>query len=113
MYIDFSNNIQFNENDILKYSTFDEFLKGIVFLKLHHYWSLKNENHAEMNAICQAGNSLQGTTIYTVYSPCIQCAKVIASAGISKVYYKYLYTTDNNKSIEFLQNCGVSVKYYK
>lgn len=112
MYYDFVENLQFNEEDILKYSIFDEFTKGTEFRKLHHYWSLKNENHAEMNAICQAGNSLQGTTLYTLYSPCIQCAKVIASAGILKVYYKEIYARDIESATKFLQNCGVSVEYY-
>ena len=41
--------------------------------------------HAEANAISQAayhGISIEGATIYTIYSPCSFCAKIIINAGI-------------------------------
>lgn len=46
--------------------------------------------HAEMNAIANAhrnGVPVQGATLYTTHSPCVECAKAIGAAGISCVYY--------------------------
>lgn len=44
--------------------------------------------HAEENAILQAaqhGTNSKGSTLYTTYTPCIQCAKMIINSGIKKV----------------------------
>ena len=46
--------------------------------------------HAEENAILYAvksGAKLEGATLYTTLSPCIACARLIYSAGITKVYF--------------------------
>ena len=46
--------------------------------------------HAEANAIAYAarhGISTLGATLYCTLSPCSECAKLIISAGISKVWY--------------------------
>ena len=51
--------------------------------------------HAESNAILKAskngGQGLEGATIYTTYSPCPECAKLIKQAGISRVVYRHNY----------------------
>ncbi len=42
-------------------------------------------SHAEENAITQAayhGVSLKGGTVYTTFSPCLQCTKMIINAGL-------------------------------
>lgn len=47
-------------------------------------------SHSEENAIVQAayhGVSLRGGTLYTQFSPCIWCAKMIINAGIKMVVY--------------------------
>ncbi len=47
-------------------------------------------SHAEENAITQAayhGVSLKGGTIYTTFSPCLQCTKMIINAGLREVIY--------------------------
>ena len=44
--------------------------------------------HAEQNAVGHAANvgtSLRGATAYTTNHPCIQCAKLLAAAGITRV----------------------------
>lgn len=44
--------------------------------------------HAEANAIAFAaryGMSLDGAELYTTYSPCLTCAKLIINAGIYRV----------------------------
>src|SRR5207237_7131250 len=46
--------------------------------------------HAEANAILQAaknGVSIEGSELYTTASPCWNCFKLIANAGIRKIYY--------------------------
>jgi len=48
--------------------------------------------HAEENAILYAaktGIPLAGSTLYSTYAPCIRCARMIISCGISKVFYMY------------------------
>jgi dCMP deaminase len=51
-------------------------------------------SHAEENAITQAayhGVSLKGSTIYTVFSPCLMCSKMIINSGIKEVVYGDIY----------------------
>lgn len=50
--------------------------------------------HAESNAILKCAKSTlssEGTTLYCLYSPCIECAKLIIQAGIVRVVYKQQY----------------------
>lgn len=54
-------------------------------------------SHAEENAITQAayhGVSLQGAVLYVTLNPCLVCAKMIISAGISEVVYRDEYEFD-------------------
>lgn len=51
-------------------------------------------SHAEENAITQAayhGVSLKGGTIYTTFSPCLQCTKMIINAGLEEVIFQTDY----------------------
>ena len=51
-------------------------------------------SHGEENAITQAayhGVSLRGGTIYTTFSPCLQCTKLIINAGLAEVVYDAAY----------------------
>ena len=57
-----------------------------------------NVIHAEMNCILKAareGVSVIGARVYVTHSPCEQCAAVLASAGVSAVYYRQIYKNDN------------------
>ena len=50
--------------------------------------------HAEANAILQAaknGAMIDGAEIYTTASPCWNCFKLIANAGIRTIYYGEFY----------------------
>lgn len=93
-----------------KYLTFEDFLQSLEDFRLpHHEWATINELHGEQNCILVAareGISTEGTEMYTVYSPCINCAKVIKMAGIKKVYYCKLYQKDQ-RGLEFLKNCNI------
>jgi dCMP deaminase len=47
--------------------------------------------HAEANAIAQAakhGIATEGSSIYVTLEPCLNCMKLIISAGITEIYYE-------------------------
>lgn len=53
--------------------------------------------HAEQNAIADAarrGVSVVGATAYISHFPCINCAKILAAAGIQQVKYHLDYDND-------------------
>jgi len=53
--------------------------------------------HAEQNAIADAarrGSSVDGCTVYVTHYPCINCAKIMAAAGISEIIYHEDYLND-------------------
>lgn len=53
--------------------------------------------HAEQNAIADAarrGSSVEGCIAYVTHYPCINCAKILASAGIAEVRYRRDYHND-------------------
>jgi len=71
--------------------------------------------HSEHNAILQAakfgGIGLIGTTLYTLYSPCYQCARYIIGVGIKEVVYGEEYR--DTTSLEYLISAGVVVRKLK
>lgn len=69
-------------------------------------------SHAEENAIVQAayhGIMVKGSTLYTTYSPCLLCAKMIINAGIVEVVYHQRYSIDAT-SMALLAEAGVKVR---
>jgi dCMP deaminase len=67
--------------------------------------------HAEQNAIADAarrGVSVAGATAYVSHFPCIQCAKVLAAAGIRTIKYHHDYRNDPIVS-DLLGEAGVIV----
>ena len=53
--------------------------------------------HAEQNAIADAarrGSSVEGCIAYVTHFPCINCAKILAAAGIAEVRYRRDYNND-------------------
>jgi dCMP deaminase len=65
--------------------------------------------HAEANAILKlaanGGVSSRGATLYTTYSPCPECAKLIVQAKISRVVYRKHYRLP--EGVERLEKRGV------
>ena len=69
--------------------------------------------HAEQNAISDAarrGVSLDGATVYITHFPCINCAKILAAAGIRCIQYHHDYKNDEivkdillESSVELIQ----------
>lgn len=67
--------------------------------------------HAEANAISKLardGESGNGASLFCTHAPCVQCAKLIYGAGISKVYYRETYR--DNYGLEFLEKCGIEIE---
>lgn len=80
--------------------------------KAHHDFAVENEIHSEMNAILFAaknGISIDGSDLYVVWSPCINCAKALIQVGIKNVYYKNLYERDP-RGVKFLEENGVKCR---
>ncbi|MDR3559647.1 MAG: deaminase [Candidatus Pacebacteria bacterium] len=73
----------------------------------HH---LSNSIHAEASLIGKAakdGISLNNTNLYVTTFPCPTCAKLVAEAGIKKVYYQSGYSLSDAEDI--LKNAGVEI----
>ena len=69
-------------------------------------------SHGEENAIVQAayhGIAVKDSTLYTTYSPCLLCAKMIINAGIREVVYKERYTIDGTAR-KILIEAGVRIR---
>jgi dCMP deaminase len=95
-------------NQIFKNINFKE---DRVMSEKHHEWSLKNEIHAEVNAICYAAKNevlTNNATLYCTLQPCLNCSKAIVAAGIKRVVYKEAYKREP-ESIDFLKSAGVDV----
>lgn len=76
--------------------------------------------HAEENAILYAsknGSKIEGSTLYTTLSPCIACARLILSSGITKVLYMDSYAEykglPSDEGVDFLRRFGVEVNKYQ
>lgn len=68
--------------------------------------------HAEQNAIADAarrGISVQGATAYITHFPCINCAKILASAGIRSVKYRHDYKNDPI-AMDLLSEAGIALE---
>lgn len=71
--------------------------------------------HAEENSIVQAskhGISVDGAMIYTTYSPCLLCAKMIINSGIKEVVFHSRYSIDDVSS-NILHEAGVKLRPVK
>jgi dCMP deaminase len=69
-------------------------------------------SHAEENSITQAayhGVSLKGGTIYTTFSPCLQCTKMIINAGLGEVVYQSDYPL-GEVALDLLAEAGIKTR---
>lgn len=67
--------------------------------------------HAESNAILKLardGESGNGSILFCTHAPCVQCAKLIHGAGISKMYYRDSYRDEHG--IDFLKKCNIEIE---
>jgi dCMP deaminase len=75
--------------------------------------------HAEQNAILYAvknNTSVEGSTLYVTLAPCLACARIIFSMGISKVVYLFSYAEykgiGSDEGVDFLVKFGINVQRY-
>jgi dCMP deaminase len=67
--------------------------------------------HAEANAIAKLARSQEsgeGSDMFITHAPCLECAKLIYTAGIKNVYYKHVYR--NEDGLNFLHKCGIGTE---
>ena len=69
-------------------------------------------SHGEENAIVQAayhGISLKGSALYSTFSPCLLCTKMIINAGITEVLYGKKYPL-NQASFKLLKEAKIKIR---
>ncbi len=68
--------------------------------------------HAEANAItkvAKSNNSSERATLYVTSSPCLECAKLIIQAGISRIVYSEKYRIDDG--LKLLQRANIEIVF--
>lgn len=93
------------------FSVQERLTKG--YYEKHHIFSEAYEVHAEMNAIIELGrntsiDSYADLELFCSTCPCPNCAKMIAQAGIKKVYYSEAYDRQP-EGAKNLQAFGIEV----
>jgi len=75
--------------------------------------------HAEQNAIIYAvknNANVEGCTLYVTLAPCLACARIVYSVGISRVVYLNSYADfkamETDEGVNFLQRFGIKVERY-
>lgn len=66
--------------------------------------------HAEANAIVQAalhGVNISASTAYCTHQPCVNCSKLLISAGVRKIVYEVAYPDPIGQ--ELLAEAGVAL----
>jgi len=69
-------------------------------------------SHGEENAITQVayhGNSVRDATLYTTFSPCLICTKMIINSGIVEVVYNAHYPMGDT-ALRLLREAGVKTR---
>lgn len=69
-------------------------------------------SHAEENAIVQSayhGVAIKESVLYTTFSPCLMCTKMIINAGIKEVVYNMDYSLTET-AFRLLQEAGILVR---
>jgi len=72
-------------------------------------------SHAEENAITQAayhGVTIKGATLYTTFSPCLLCTKMIVNSGITEVIYSTEYAI-GEVPMKLLKEAGVEIRQHE
>jgi len=68
--------------------------------------------HAEANAITKVAKTNQsssGSTLYITSSPCMECAKLIIQAGVSRVVYSEKYR--NEEGLQLLERANIDLEF--
>lgn len=73
-------------------------------------WELSTASHAEARLIAQAareGRATEGAVLYVTDFPCPACAKLIAAAGIVRVYFREGYAVLDGQDV--LESAGIEI----
>ena len=82
---------------------------GCLLVKAH----CARATHAEANAIVQGalhGVSLSGSIAYCTHQPCVNCSKLLISAGVTKIVYDVGYP--DPVASELLAEAGVAIVHF-
>ena len=91
---------------------FEQWLMQTDIKTRHREWSIRNEMHAEANALRYlSADNTENCVLYTLYSPCDMCAKAIRAHGIKRIVYMYEYARGQH-AIEMLTKAGVCCDIY-
>lgn len=66
--------------------------------------------HAEANALmklCRTHSSSKEASLFLTHAPCVECAKLISSAGISQVFYRHHYR--NQDGVDLLTKSNIPI----
>ncbi len=72
-------------------------------------------SHGEENAIVQSayhGIAIKGATLYSTFSPCLLCSKMIINSGIRRVVYNEAYPVGET-ALRMLRQAGVELAQVK
>ncbi len=104
-----------NEDQRLVSAGYNGFLAKAPHVSVVRHGHEQATVHAEQNAIANAANngtSVAGATAYITHRPCINCAKILAAAGIKKIIYHRDYPDElvatilKNADVELVQING-------
>jgi dCMP deaminase len=71
-------------------------------------------SHAEENSIVQSsyhGIGIKGATLYTTFSPCLICTKMIINSGIAEVVYNEAYPM-GREALDLLKQPHITVRRF-
>jgi len=96
----------------LGYACDEEFFN--TGLGTHWETGCKRAVHAEANAIAfaaKAGVPTEGATLFSTHSPCPDCARLVAGAGIITVVYQHEYR--DHEGLRLLGRLGIQAHQYQ
>lgn len=79
-----------------------------------YYKTREEVLHAESNALMKVAastESSEGATMFCTHTPCIECAKLIVQAGITRVYIDNRYESAKGCGLDFLRTSRIPVTY--
>jgi dCMP deaminase len=72
-------------------------------------------SHAEENAITQAayhGTSVKDGCLYTTFSPCLMCAKMVINCGITEVVFNVEYPL-NDVTFQLFEQAEITIRKHE
>ena len=64
--------------------------------------------HSEINALIKVRANDPKKVVFVTAQPCITCAKAIVNSGVSKVYYRSAYRSD--EGLDILKDAGIDLE---